>query len=242
MPLMSILVIAVGAVVAMLLALWLVPWLQTMRLDREKEDHRFLAQNEARRTIAQIIGGLAILTGLYFTNETLRVSSAQNVVALQQADLAKKQFALAQSGQVTDRFSRATDQLGSHSIAIRLGAILAFDRVSRDSSEDNDSWSVMTLLTSWVQAAAPWPPSVARPASKIPADIQAALAVVADRDTRKDSDGEMLDLSNSDLRGAYLVEGHLSNIDLSNAHLEKADLSGACFDGSSRLLKNSSGV
>jgi hypothetical protein len=189
-----------------LLLLWFVPKLQTRRLASDKEDQRFLAENEARKTIAQVIGGLVILTGLYSTNAALRVSSEQNRVASQQAELAKQQFALAESGQVTDRFAKATDQLGSPRIAVRLGAILAFDRLSRDSNA-KDSWSIMTLLTSWVQTVTPWSLKPRRPASGIPADIQAALSVVAYRDTQSDGTGELLDLSNSDLRGAYLVRG-----------------------------------
>jgi Pentapeptide repeats (8 copies) len=183
------------------------------------------------RQLRQIIGGLVILTGLYSTNATLRVSAEQNRVASQQAELAKRQFALAESGQVTERFTRATDQIGSPNIALRLGAILAFDRLSRDSTP-SDAWAVITLLAVWVRTESPWPPRRSRKRSKAPADIQAALSVVAERNTAQDNKNEILDLSDSDLRGVYLVNGSLGNIDFSNAHLEDADLSGTVFDES----------
>jgi hypothetical protein len=137
--------ISLVGIVCLLLA-WLAPKWQIRDLDPKEPNQRFLAENEARKTLAQIIGGLAILTGLYFTNATLKVTSDQ-------AALAQRQFGLAQDGQVTDRFTKATDELGNPSVAVRLGALLAFDRLSHDSP--SDQWHVITLLTSWIQATSP---------------------------------------------------------------------------------------
>ena len=222
----------VGIVVAILVAaalVWLLPKFQTRNLSRSDEDQRFLAENEARKTVAQIIGGIAILTGLYSTNATLQVSTEQTKVAMKQADLAQKQFNLAQAGQVTDRFTKATDQIGSPTMAVRLGGILALDRLSRDSKDD--FWAIMNLLSTWVQAVAPWPPKAARVDSKAPPDVQAAIAVIAYRDGDNDSKEELLDLSDADLRGAYLVNATLDRIYITGTHLEGADLRGASFDG-----------
>jgi hypothetical protein len=69
---------------------------------------------------------------------------------------------LAVAGQITDRFAKATDQIGSNSIAVRLGALLALDRLSRARDSDNDEfWRVMALLAIWVKERSPWPPQMA---------------------------------------------------------------------------------
>lgn len=91
-----------------------IPKLQTKHLDTDKEDRRFLAENEARKTLAQIIGGLAILTGLYATNATLQVSADQNRVASQQAELAKQQGGDASAHQLgPERCTVASENLAA---------------------------------------------------------------------------------------------------------------------------------
>jgi hypothetical protein len=69
-------------------------------LDRAK---LLKARHDVRTVAVQILGGAALLAGLVFTNRTL---------------------ALNQQGQITDRLTRATDQLGSDRLDIRLGGDL----------------------------------------------------------------------------------------------------------------------
>src|SRR4030095_3240581 len=76
----------------------------------------------------QILGGAALLVGLYFTSQTLRTT---------------------QEGQITDRFTKAITQLGDTSLAVRLGGIYAFERITKDSPPDH--WSVMEVLTAFVR-------------------------------------------------------------------------------------------
>ncbi|MGA2219452.1 MAG: hypothetical protein ABSG51_15285, partial [Terracidiphilus sp.] len=53
---------------------------------------RFDKENEARKTLATVLGGLAIVVTIYSTWATLQIS---------------------QEGQITDRFTKAIDELGS---------------------------------------------------------------------------------------------------------------------------------
>jgi hypothetical protein len=93
-------------------------------------------------TLAQILGGTALLSGLYFTWRTLQVN---------------------REGQITERFTRAIDQLGathddnSKNLELRLGGIYALERIARESEEDH--WSIMEVLTAYVRDRAPWRPS-----------------------------------------------------------------------------------
>jgi hypothetical protein len=61
-------------------------------------------------TTAQILGGTALLSGLYFTWRTLHVN---------------------REGQITERFTRAIDQLGDQRLEIRLGGIYALERIAK---------------------------------------------------------------------------------------------------------------
>jgi hypothetical protein len=89
---------------------------------------RLELEDKARGTLAQILGGLVILGGLYFTWRRVFV---------------------AQEGQVTERFTRAIEQLGSDQLEIRLGGIYALERVVRDSVKDH--WPIMEVLTAYVR-------------------------------------------------------------------------------------------
>ena len=84
-----------------------------------------------------MLGGVAVISGLLFawqqlgnTAETLRVS---------------------QEGQITERFTRAVDQLGSDDATIRLGGIYALDRIAADSPQDYVP--AMQVLASYVRGA-----------------------------------------------------------------------------------------
>src|SRR5215212_8026957 len=73
--------------------LWFVPQLQGEYFSRKvPAEERPALVNEYRRTWAQIIGGFGLLLGLYFTWRRVEISQDQ---------------------QVTERFTRAIDQLGA---------------------------------------------------------------------------------------------------------------------------------
>jgi hypothetical protein len=79
--------------------------------------------------VAQILGGTALLSGLYITWRTLQAN---------------------RQGQITDRFTRAIDQLGKVEdsqklFEIRVGGIYALERIARESEEDY--WPIMEILT-----------------------------------------------------------------------------------------------
>jgi Pentapeptide repeats (8 copies) len=162
------------------------------------------------QTLAQIAGGAALLIGLYFTRKTVLVN---------------------QEGQVTERFTKAIDQLGASEgndkrLEIRLGGIYALGRIARDS--EKDYWPIMEVLTAYVREHAPWPPRKGSPenTSKNAApDIQAILNVIG-RPRRHGAWAEPTHvfLSSTDLRFANLQDAHLEAVDLHGAHLGLADL------------------
>ena len=90
--------------------------------------------------LAQIVAGLVLLLGVYLTYR--RVTSAENAVEV------------AQEGQITERFTRAIEQLGDEKLAVRLGGIYALERIARDSERDH--WPIMEVLTAFVRENARW--------------------------------------------------------------------------------------
>ena len=133
---------------------------------------------------------------------------------------------------MTDRYTKAIEQLGSEKLDVRIGGIYALERVARDSARDHPT--VMEVLAAFIRehSREQWPPSgpggqeQARPTPR--ADIQAA-AVIGRRDRRGDI--QQIDLSGADLPGANFSGADLTGADLSGADLSGADLSGADLSG-----------
>ena len=153
-------------------------------------------------------------------------------------------FVLNQAGQLTDRFSKAIEQLGHKELAVRLGGIYALERIARDSRRDHPQ--VIEVLTAYVrervtrQDEAPLEPGApdehdlppqayTSPSTPVPrpaTDVQAALTVLARRTLAHDN-GTTLDLSSTALTGANLSGANLGGADLSQADLSWARLVGA---------------
>jgi uncharacterized protein YjbI with pentapeptide repeats len=196
------------------------------------------SENEVRATLLQALAGLVLLVGLYLTYRT---------------------FDLNRQGQVTERFTRAIDQLGEDSkLDVRLGAIYALERIARDSSRDHGP--IMEVLTAYVRerapapsaqggpgpdvhskGAAPVPTDEAKPSQTLATDIRAAMTVIGRRRVEHDGPDLILDLrrtnlsgadlSRANLNGATLTESDLSGVRLTYAQLMNANLGNASLPG-----------
>jgi hypothetical protein len=109
-----------------LLFLWHIPRWQTKHLHASTPHELFELENEARRTFAQILGGLLLLFSLYFTWDNFK----------QTQESTQRSIAVAREGQITDRFNKAIAQLDEEKLQIRLGGVYALERISRESETD----------------------------------------------------------------------------------------------------------
>jgi uncharacterized protein YjbI with pentapeptide repeats len=196
---------------------------------------RLKAENDIRTTLLQGIGAIGLLLGALTTWRQLQDTLTQN----------REQLRLSREGQVTDRFTRAIDQLGSGTLDVRLGGIYALERIAKDSARDYGP--IMEVLTAFVRERAPWksdkPPaaeeflqprageleatnevSFPKPLPKPAKDIQAILTVLGRR--AKEQEPVSLDLSRTDLQGAYLRWANLERLNLNEANLHWAFLRG----------------
>jgi hypothetical protein len=174
-------------------------------------------ENDARTALIQGLGGVAILIGLYFTAKTWRTT---------------------QEGQITDRFTKAINQLGEtgpEKLAIRLGAIYALERIARDSERDH--WPIMEILTAYVRENASWkeeeqPTQSNQSPPRLATDIQAILTVLGRRvRTFGKGEDQRLNLRHIALKAANLGRAHLERALLMGAHLEGAGLRGTHLEG-----------
>lgn len=219
------------------LLLWKIPQWQVADsgLTLKEQLHQ---ENENRKTMAQIIGGAFILVGIYLTWRRIRAMEIQ--------------VEIGQEGQITERFTRAIEQLGNDKLEIRLGASYALERIALDS--EKDYWPIIEVLTAYIRENSSWkegqsadnesilPNLLIHPynehnkenyllsITKISPDIQAIMTVLGRR-TRTFLKGEdlHLDLNAVDLRGANLKRANLEGFLLMGSHLEYADLTEANF-------------
>jgi hypothetical protein len=192
---------------------------------------------------------VAVVVALITAGATLIIGwlnlSGQKETFKWQRDHATKQIELMQSGQLTDRFIRAIEQLGSGSTQVRIGAIFALEKIAGDSPPDRPH--IVSTLAALIRERVP--ASAARDRGYVQVlvqrapDAQAAVTALCRpplSDDRRDSaeigglnlsrtDLRRASLKNADLRGANLWGARLENADLRRADLTDCNLNNAYF-------------
>lgn len=184
--------------------------------------------NESRTTAVQLVGGLALLIGLYFTKRNLQ---------------------LTEHGKNTDRYVKAIEMLSQSPVGgqkvnsvLRLGAVYSLAALARDSHILY--WPAMDALSGLMRLKNGWKEIPSKTDDKVhpPPYIQAALEAVIFR--RKASEKFRYDLSGAKLIGAFGLRRmwnsssefanfrrcYLWSSDLTGAHLEGANFKNAnCY-------------
>jgi hypothetical protein len=158
-------------------------------------------------------------------------------------------FDVTERGHVTDRYSKAIEQLGSESIAMRLGGIYALEQLAAETDKARDRATVVQVISAFARVhsdpihqyrehngTAPAveetnmdPDELRRRAdlfvrsmNRTPEDVQAALTVLGRLPSDSDARGP-------DLSGACLRRAKLSRGNFDRANFRDADLTGAWF-------------
>ena len=183
------------------------------------------ARNAARGQLLTLGAGLFAAAALIFTALNFNLLRRNS----EQADQwQRRTHELTEQGQVTDRYTKAIEQLGSEKLDVRIGGIYALERIARDSPRDHPT--VMEVLAAFIrehsreqwplaQAAADAPERATRP------DVQAAVTVIGRRNRRHDLG--YINLVRANLTGANLSFADLTKANLSEAVLSRAVLTGA---------------
>lgn len=200
------------------------------------------AVDNARGRLLTLGAGLVAVGALVFTALNFRLLRRNS----EQADQwQRRTHELTEQGQVTDRYTKAVEQLGSETLDVRIGGIYALERVARDSPRDHPA--VMDVLTAFIREHSweQWPvPRIAEEEDEdlvefTRPDIQAAFTVVGRRDSEHDirsidltrADLTRADLTYADLTDAYLTGAYLAGADFLGTYLTGADLTGANLAG-----------
>jgi hypothetical protein len=190
---------------------------------------------EAIKIIATVFGGIAIILNVYYGAKRAKALEKNAIAATQNAIAATKNADVAEQGQLTERFTKAIEQLGSDNISIRLGGIYALESIAEYSQKGEWSeryhWTVMEVLSAFVREKPPLKKDLEdkkaegeQQPQKLRTDIQAALTVIGRRKTEKDPENQRLDLINVDIAGADLREANLQGANLIEANLQRANL------------------
>jgi Pentapeptide repeats (8 copies) len=215
----------IGTIALGVWGLWTLP---QQRVDTEKsltpkekiefENTTRNSFSQALGTLSQTAGGMVLIIGVYFT--------WRNLIATEEK-------------QVTERFTKAIDQLGSDKTEICIGGIYALERIANDSERDH--WVVMEVLSSFIRERSYLDKNHGNQKT-ISREVQAALTVIKRRDISKDSKQGTLDLSSTYLKGANLrgesfrvlmtrkenfIKSNLRGINFTGSNLEGADFTGA---------------
>ena len=206
--------------------------------DLDDPHAQFEVRNEAFRTVAAIIGGLVLVAGVFINWQ--RVSQLE------------RQVNAAELGQITERFTRAIDQLGAvrpngeAAPEIRAGGVRSLERIARESGED--FWPVLDILTAYLRAECRWehldpPQDFPKGYEPLPEEIQnrmdvgfAVEAIVRLWPRDREKVPAPLNLSYTFVARLSLPEKSLERANLQGANLflgtlQGADLRGADLSG-----------
>jgi Pentapeptide repeats (8 copies) len=190
-----------------------------------------------RKDLAQALGlltaGVAGAGVIFFTWRGQRLTREAQGVTQKNT---QKQLEQARLGQITERFTRAIDQLGAteegkKNLEVRLGGIYSLERTAHDDQDYHRP--IMEVLATYVRrhaARKPGKESKDNAATPEP-DIQAILEVIGRRSKPHRINEEVeygtIELNNTDLQGANLKGAYLKRANLQGADLREANLLGA---------------
>jgi Pentapeptide repeats (8 copies) len=179
-------------------------------------------QNGVYTNLVQALGGVIIGITAYIGYRNLKIGEENLKVG-------QKNLKVTEDKQVTERFSKSIEHLGSKEIGIRLGGIYALEQIAIDSAKYH--WTIVEILSAFIREKRPLDST-----DPVGIDIQAALTVIGRRKVKQDPIGKYIDL-----RAVNLVEVEIQTANLSGANLTVANLKGADLSKAILIRSNLSG-
>jgi uncharacterized protein YjbI with pentapeptide repeats len=221
--------------------------LTTDRTELLKNKYEYIV--ESLKVLGLFISGGAVIVNVYFagrraeameetakaTNRNADAANKNAEAANRNAEAANQNAETANQKQITERFSKAIEQLGSDKPEVILGGIYTLERIARDS--EPDQWTIMEVLTAFVRQNAPiikenesQSPEDQEKLLKLRISIRACLTVIAER-KHPDLENKYIDLTEVNISGLNLARFNLTGANLFVANLKQAKLTGAVLAG-----------
>jgi len=221
----------IGLAVLALVVTLVIGWVPPLFVDRALPNDSYVkAVTDVRTALLQLLAGVALFAGLWFTGQTYRLS---------------------RDTQRTERFAKAVEAVGNKdSETVRAGGIYILWMLAVQSGSYWDS--VERILSGFVREKA-------KTGTTVGSDVQAALTVIGKRPARGTAVtliGTSLigaDLSSANLnlvvfddcnltgatfRNSNLVNASLRRATADTCRLFRTDLTGASFEGASLIEAN----
>jgi uncharacterized protein YjbI with pentapeptide repeats len=217
-------VLAASTILAAVSILW-IPKLQIMRVKFHSNLERFNAENEARKSVATLVGGLAIF-GSFYT--------------------AQRQLGVQQQAQFTDRYTKAIEEIaasddsGNPKLAVRVGGLYVLEQIMNSSEAQHAS--ILEVLCAYIRDNSLQ--KILKPDDGPRADTRVALTILGRRDRDLEQSAEHKKgwrlltafFTEREFLNAFTVEFvrprlDLSGSDLANSELSHLVLAGADFSG-----------
>ncbi|MGB9929145.1 MAG: pentapeptide repeat-containing protein [Methanosarcina sp.] len=241
-------------VVLLILALQCIPHYQIEQFNITNQKDLADAENNYRATLAQIFGGVAIAVGIYYTWRRITIAEEDLKATQENLKVTQENLKVSQEGQITERFTRAIEQLGAidhlgnPAIEIRIGGIYALERIANES--EKDYWPIMEIFTSYIRKNSRVETTERKKFENIsmdtlspleiknqkirelPFDILAIITVIDRRKySYENEENGSLDLSFTNLEcaqfpSANLTMAYLNGADLTWANLNRSKLTG----------------
>lgn len=227
-----------GTIFLFLIAVAVTVYFISMILTTDKEDllkNKYEYIVESLKVLGLFISGGAVIVNVYFAGKRAEAMEETAKATNRNAEAANKNAETANQKQITERFSKAIEQLGSDKPEVILGGIYTLERIARDSAPDQ--WTIMEVLTAFVRQNAPiikenesQSPEDQEKFLKLRISIQACLTVIAERQ-HPDLKNKRLDLTKVNISGFNLYGADLKGANLFGADLREANLAGAVLIG-----------
>jgi uncharacterized protein YjbI with pentapeptide repeats len=173
----------------------------------------------------------ALITGLRTSIVAFTAALGAGIALLYTA----RTYRLTRRGQITERFTKALERLGSDEVYVRIGGILALEQIVRDAPEQAAT-DAARVLGHFIRERAPDVDAETRPTSPA-ADVQEALTAL----TRPASRTHVDPREPLNLRGLHLVGADLTRADLDGTTLTGASLTRATLTGANLTVANLTG-
>lgn len=127
-----ILPIGILTILVCLIIIVYLPREQAKKLKGSTDEKKIEFENEFRKTVIQILGGIAFFSTFYFSYKTYVLSNEQ---------------------QITNRFTETIKLLSDENREIRIGALYGLERICKDS--EKDKISILQIINAYVRNRVP---------------------------------------------------------------------------------------